>query len=299
MTFPLVDDDPRHVGDITIESRIGEGASAVVYLGRLPDDGRVAVKMLHRELAGSRAVRDLLRREAAALSRVRGHHVARVIQVDAEAERPYIVTEYVPGESLAYIVERSPLPGALLASVLAGVAEALEDIHAAGIVHRDLKPSNIIFGPDGVRVVDFGISALDEFSGSTRTGVLLGTPAWLSPEQAVGHAVTPASDVFNLGLLIAFLASGRNPFGQGRPDAMLYRVVNEPPDLTDIADDLRSLAARCLAKGPEDRPTPREVRAELERRYMSGDPVAAAPPRLERRRDDARLVDDDRALSIR
>lgn len=277
MTLPLVDADPRQVDDITIESRIGEGASAVVYLGRLPEGDRVAVKMLHRELAASRAVRDLLNREAAALGRVRGRRVARVIRVDADAVHPYIVTEYVPGESLAYIVERSPLPGALLTSVLAGVAEALEDIHAAGIIHRDLKPSNIIFGPDGVRVVDFGISALDEFSGSTRTGVMLGTPAWLSPEQAVGRLVTPASDVFNFGLLIVFLATGRNPFGQGRPDAMLYRVVNEPPDLSDLTDDLRSLAQQCLAKDPATRPQPAEVRRELEQHYRSDDAEPAAP----------------------
>lgn len=276
MTLPLVDGDPRQVDGIAIESRIGEGASAVVYLGRMPDGDRVAVKMLRREIAGSRAVRDLLNREAAALGRVRGRRVARVIRVDAEAERPYIVTEYVPGESLAFIVGRSPLPRAILTSVLAGVAEALEDIHAAGVVHRDLKPSNIIFGPDGVRVVDFGISALDEFSGSTRTGVVLGTPAWLSPEQAVGRSVTPASDVFNLGLLIAFLATGRNPFGQGRADAMLYRVVNEPPELNALPDGLRSLAERCLAKDPETRPKARTVRLELEQHYGSGDAEATA-----------------------
>lgn len=264
MTTPLAEGDPLHIGSITLEARIGEGGSATLYLGRSPKGDPVAVKVLHRHLAASQAVRDLLRTEATALERVRGSRVARVLEVAADADQPYLVVEYIPGTSLAESVSNGPLTGVLLASVLDGVAEALEEIHAAGVVHRDLKPSNVIYGRDGVRVVDFGISDIDDIAG-TASGTFAGTPAWLSPEQARGVPVTPASDVFNYGMLIAFVSTGRNPFGEGRADAMLYRVVNEQPDLSEVPSYLRNLAAACLAKDPAARPSIEAVRQQLAR----------------------------------
>lgn len=263
MVTPLSEGDPRQIGALAIEARLGEGASAVVYLGRAPGGDYVAVKVLHKYLAASPAVRDLLRQEAAALERVHGSRVARVLEVAIDEFPPYLIVEYVPGESLAESVSRAPLTGALLASMLDGVAEALEEIHAAGIVHRDLKPSNVIFGHDGVRVVDFGISAAVEVRGTASTAEFIGTPGWLSPEQAAGAPVTPASDLFNFGMLIAMASTGRNPFGEGRPDAMLYRVVNEQPDLRAVPSHLRELAAECLSKDPHSRPSVLEVRTRL------------------------------------
>ncbi|WP_243073803.1 serine/threonine-protein kinase [Microbacterium sp. SS28] len=263
MTTPLVEGDPQNLGDVRLSARIGEGGSAVVFLGHRADGTAVAVKVLHRHLATSQPLRELLAREATALERVQGSRVARVLGVESTAELPYLVVEYVPGASLAAMVATSPLAGAMASAALDGVAEALQTIHAAGIVHRDLKPSNIIYGPDGIRVVDFGISAIEDVAGSTRTGALVGTPSWLSPEQAVGKPVTAASDVFNFGMLIVFITTGRNPFGEGRPDAMLYRVVNEAPDLTDVPEPLRGLASGCLAKDPESRPPLETVRSVL------------------------------------
>lgn len=263
MTTPLAGEDPRQLGVIAVESRIGEGGSAVVYLGQHPEHGQVAVKVIHRHLAGSESVRTLMKREAAALERVEGTRIARVLDIEVDAERPYLVVEYAPGKSLAETIQAGPLTGALLGTVLSGVAEALKEVHAAGIVHRDLKPSNIIFGPDGVKVVDFGISVLEDAASTTRTGAFMGTPSWLAPEQAIGRPVGPASDVFNFGMLIVFASTGRNPFGEGRPDAMLYRVVNEEPDLTGVPDDLRALAEECLAKDAAVRPSLAQIQDRL------------------------------------
>jgi len=263
MSLPLTERDLRSIGDVTITARLGEGASAVVYIGATKDKNPVAVKVLHPHLASSSAVRDALRREADALERVSGPRVARVLDIDVDGDRPYLVMEYIPGRTLSEFVSTQALAGALLITVLDGVAEALESIHAVGVVHRDLKPSNVIVGPDGVFVLDFGISLIEDIASGTRTGAFQGTPAWLSPEQATGAPVGPASDVFNLGMLIVFATTGGNPFGQGRSDAMLYRVVNEEPDLDAVPPHLQDLARRCLSKSAASRPTTSQVRAEL------------------------------------
>lgn len=141
--------------------------------------------------------------------------------------------------------------------MLSGIGEALAEIHRAGIIHRDLKPSNVMYGPDGVRVVDFGISLPVALDGPT--DVATGTPGWLSPEQATGIEVGTVSDIFNLGLLIAYLSAGRQPFGDGQPDAVLYRVVNSDPHLTGIPTPLRDLAAACLSENLAGRPTAAQV----------------------------------------
>lgn len=263
MSKELRDEDPREIVGHQVVARLGEGGSGVVYDAIAPDGKRVALKVLHRELAESPELRKRLSREAEALQRVRGNRVARVLAVDAECETPHIVMELVEGEALASIVEREPLRGPMLAGLAEGLVEALEDIHAAGIVHRDLKPSNIIYGPDGVKVVDFGISAFEELAASTRTGVLMGTPAWLSPEQARGEAVGSSADVHNLGMVLAIAATGVHPYGQGRPDAMLFRIVHQSPALEGVPTALLPLVEACLAKDPQERPTLDQLREGL------------------------------------
>lgn len=255
----LEDDDPRSIADYELVGRLGEGGTGVVFEAIGPDRTRVALKVLHREFAASPVLRARLGREAEALRRVHGGRVARVLAVDAESDTPYIVMELAEGETLAVIVERGPLKGGMLTGLAEGLIEALGDVHSAGIVHRDLKPSNIIFGPGGVRIVDFGISAFEELASSTRTGALVGTPAWLSPEQATGGQVGPAADIHNLGMVLALAATGRHPYGQGRPDAMLYRIVHQEPQLEGLPSALAPWVAACLAKNPADRPTLRDL----------------------------------------
>lgn len=251
----LRDDDPREVGGIELRTRLGEGGSSTVYEGVLPDGRSVAVKVLHPEIAASPDVRERLRREADALRAVQSERTAGVVAVDADSDRPHLVMELVRGESLDVIVQRRTLSGPLLRSLAEGIVDALDAIHGAGVVHRDLKPQNIIYGEDGVKVVDFGTSVLGEIAGGTRTGSITGTPSWLSPEQALGGAVTGLTDVFNLGMVIAFAATGRHPFGEGRPDAMIFRIVHQDPDLSALPADIRELVAACLTKEPGSRPT--------------------------------------------
>ena len=263
MVSALEEADPRHIAGHQLVGRLGEGGSGVVFEAVAPDGTRVALKVLHRELADSAVLRQRLGREAEALGRVRGDRVARVLAVDVESDSPHIVMELAEGETLAAMVERGPLKGGMLTGLAQGLIEALRDVHAAGIVHRDLKPSNIIFGPGGVRIVDFGISAFEELSASTRTGALLGTPAWLSPEQATGGDVGTAADIHNLGMVLALAATGRHPYGQGRPDAMLFRIVHQEPQLDGVPSSMLPLIDACMAKDPADRPSLRDLEESL------------------------------------
>jgi serine/threonine protein kinase len=171
--------------------------------------------------------------------------------------------EFVEGQNLAAITEMSPLTGPLLTALAEGLIEALEAIHSCDVVHRDLKPQNILYGSAGVMVVDFGTSVLAEVAGATRTGELTGTPGWLAPEQALGHTLTPAADIFNFGMVLAYAATGQHPFGQGRPDAMLFRIVHQEPDLSAVPERLKLVVAQCLEKKPSDRPTLDEIRRSL------------------------------------
>jgi serine/threonine protein kinase len=263
MVEELREGDPREVGGLRVIGRLGSGASGVVLLAETAEAERVAVKVLHREIAASKEVRRRLRNEAEALRRVTSERVARVRWVETEGPTPHLVMDLVEGETLETMVRRAPLTGPMVAAVTEGLVEALQAIHAAGVVHRDLKPSNVIFGPEGVRVVDFGVSAFDETAGTTRTGALVGTPSWIAPEQATGEEVGPHSDVFLLGMVIAYAASGSHPFGTGRTDAMLFRIVHEEPNLDAVPSALRPTVADCLAKSPTDRPSLAEVAARV------------------------------------
>jgi serine/threonine protein kinase len=244
------------VGTYRLVEQIGAGGMGIVFRAIAPDGKAVAVKVLRPELADNPTVRERLRREAGALRRVTGGRTAQVFEVDADHNPPYLVMELVSGVPLdVHIAQSGPLSGLLLKSFAQGICEAVDDIHSAGIVHRDLKPSNVIVGPDGVKVLDFGVSVLQEAATLTKTGVFVGTTSWLSPEQVQGQTVATASDVFNLGLLLVYAATGEHAFGEGRPDAVMYRVVHDEPNLGGMSGSIRDIARSCLQKSPALRPS--------------------------------------------
>ncbi|MEU9504995.1 protein kinase [Micromonospora sp. NPDC048170] len=259
--LPLEPGDPDVVGDIRLLGRIGEGGMGRVYLGATQAGRAVAVKVVKDPYSTDPAFRARFAREAAIAGRVGGVFTAPVISHDAEAVRPWLATAFVPGPNLAVAVTRHgtlPLHGVW--RLAAGVAEALKAIHAAGIVHRDLKPGNVLLAADGPRVIDFGISRADGELDLTQTGVRMGTPSYMSPEQVRGERSTPATDVFALGSVVAFAATGRAPFRAGSTVELVYRVTQGEPDLDGITDPgLRELISRCLAKEPQLRPTPQDV----------------------------------------
>lgn len=269
-----------NVGGYRLEALIGAGGMGVVFRATGADGQVVAVKVLRPELADNPTVRERLRREAGALRRVQGGRTARVFAVDADHNPPYIAMELVAGQPLdSYIAQNGPLSGMLLKTFAQGICEAIADIHTAGIVHRDLKPSNVLVGPDGVKVLDFGVSVLQEAATLTKTGMFVGTTSWLSPEQVQGQTVSGASDVFNLGLLLVYASTGGHAFGDGRPDAVMYRVVHDEPNLGGMTGSLREIARSCLQKSPIIRPGVAALRELLTTQSESpaniGTPTAA------------------------
>ena len=237
----------------------------------------MAVKAIRAELAENADFRVRFAREVAAARQVSGFFTAAVVDADLEGPVPWLATSYVPGPSLAEAVARSgPLPPARVRDVAAGLAEGLDAIHAAGVVHRDLKPSNVILAEDGPRILDFGISRAVEASALTQTGTVVGSPGFMSPEQAEGHEVGPPSDVFSLGAVLAFAATGVGPFGAGSTAALVYRVVHSPPETAQIPAEIRPLIERCLDKDPQHRPTAAQLLAELTAGRPGQDPAPAA-----------------------
>jgi tRNA A-37 threonylcarbamoyl transferase component Bud32 len=260
-TSPLSGADPRLLGRYRLLARLGAGGMGVVYLGSENDGALVAVKVIRPEFAENREFRSRFRREVEVVARVDARFTARVLDHDVDAERPFLVTEYVDGPDLADAVRRG---GALnpdqLIGLGVGLADALASIHAVGLVHRDVKPSNVLLGPDGPRLVDFGIVYAAEATELTETGVVTGTPSWMSPEQAQGRTTDAATDVFSWGTTVAFAGTGRAPFGEGRPDAVLYRVVHAEADLAGLPPEVSGAVIEALKKDPADRPPSRSLR---------------------------------------
>jgi serine/threonine protein kinase len=256
----LLPTDPPTVGPYHLLGRLGAGGMGQVYLARSPGGRLVAVKVIRPELTADSGFRARFAREVAAARTVSGVFTAPVVDADPEAPRPWLATAYVPGPSLAAAVaQRGPLPPAAVLSLGAGLAEGLQAVHAAGLVHRDLKPSNVLLADDGPRIIDFGISLAADSSVLTQAGTVMGSPGFLSPEQAEGHTVGLASDVFSLGAVLAFAASGEGPFGTGTVAALVYRVVNSEPNLSGVPEPLRPVLERCLAKDPSRRPSAGEL----------------------------------------
>jgi hypothetical protein len=243
------------IGQYRLRSRLGAGGMGQVYLASTPAGRPVALKVVRPELSHDQEFRARFQQEIQAARRVRGLYTAELVDADPEADPPWLATAYVPGPSLQQVLDtHGPMPEAEAFRLIAGVAEALAAIHAANVVHRDLKPSNVVLGPDGPRVIDFGIARALEAGALTRTGMAMGTPQFMAPEQLLDQPVTPMIDVFALGSLAASAVLGRPPFGGGHPAAVYYRVVHEPPDLNGCPPQLRALIERCLAKQPADRP---------------------------------------------
>ncbi|UWE07589.1 serine/threonine-protein kinase [Actinacidiphila bryophytorum] len=260
-------DDPQRIGTYRLLGRLGTGGMGRVFLARSDRGRTVAVKLVRAELAAQEEFRSRFRREVLAARRVGGAWTAPVLDADTEADIPWVATGYVAGPSLQQVVkDYGPLPERSVTVLAAGLAHALADIHAAGLVHRDLKPSNVMITIDGPRVIDFGIArALETVAdGSptlTHTGAMVGSPAFMSPEQVRGDRVTPACDVFCLGSVLAYAATGLQPFGAASSGvhAQMFRIVQEPPDLDAVPDGLRALVSACLVKEPEKRPSLPEV----------------------------------------
>jgi serine/threonine protein kinase len=226
-----------------------------VYLSFTPGGRAVAIKVVRREFADDPEFRRRFRAEVSAAQRVQGMYTASVVDADPDARRPWLATAYVAGPSLHHaIAEYGPLPLFSVFRLLGGVAEGLAAIHACGLVHRDLKPANVLLAEDGPRVIDFGIAHAADASTITGKNSVIGTPAFMAPEQVRGKSVTAATDVFALGNLALHAATGHTAFGEGHPAALMHRITNEEPGLDDCPDSLRPIVTRCLAKSPEDRP---------------------------------------------
>ncbi|MFI7353078.1 serine/threonine-protein kinase [Streptomyces avidinii] len=281
--------DPHHIGPYRLLSRLGAGGMGQVYLARSDRGRTVAVKLVHQDLAAREEFRMRFRQEVAAARRVGGEWTAPVLDADTEAATPWFATGYVAGPSLRQVVAHDfgPLPGRSVRILAAGLAYALQDIHRAGIVHRDLKPSNVLITLDGPRVIDFGIARAPAGSGAgagagpggpdpglTRVGEVIGSPGFMAPEQIRGEPVTAACDIFRLGAVLVYAATGRLPFGDaeqpGGLAGLLLRSMEAEPDLTGVPAELHDLVRDCLHRDPAARPGPAEVLA----RVGAGDTVA-------------------------
>lgn len=260
----LLPADPDQVGPYVLEGRLGAGGMGQVYLGRSPGGRHVAVKVIRPEHARNPQFRRRFAREVEAARLVGGFHTAQVIAADPDATSPWLATAYIPGPSLHEVVTTGgPLTPDALRALGAGLAEGLAAIHGCGLVHRDLKPSNVIMATDGPRIIDFGIARSMDASALTSLGVVIGTFAFMSPEQVRADQAGPASDVFSLGAVLGFAATGRGPFDAETIPAIVHRIISEPPRLGDLSGALRDTVEACLAKEPDDRPAIADVLTAL------------------------------------
>ncbi|KOV66420.1 serine/threonine protein kinase [Streptomyces sp. MMG1121] len=257
--------DPRRIGPFEVLGRLGAGGMGLVYLARSASGRRVAIKTVRTELAEDQLFRVRFTREVEAARAVSGFYTAAVVDADPRAAVPWLATAYVPAPSLEEIVnDCGPLPAQAVRWLAAGVAEALQSIHGAGLVHRDLKPSNVLVVEDGPRVIDFGIASGVSNTRLTMTNVAVGTPAYMSPEQAKdSRSVTGASDVFSLGSMLVFAATGHPPFHGANPVETVFMLLREGPDLTGLPDELRPLIESCMQMEATARPNPADLQAQL------------------------------------
>ncbi|MGW9210082.1 serine/threonine-protein kinase [Embleya sp. NPDC055664] len=258
------------IGGYRLLRHLGSGGMGRVYLGRTGRGSLVAVKVVRPELADDPEFRVRFRREVDAGRRVAGPWTATVLDADAEAARPWLVTRFIAGPSLHEAIRSAgPLPEEAVRALGAGLAAALVSVHDAGLVHRDLKPSNVLLTLDGPRVIDFGIARAADATALTTTGVSVGSPAFMSPEQANGLDVGPAGDVFSLGSVLVHAATGVGPFGEGNDQAHMYRVIGHEPNLSRVPYSMHLVIEACLQKDPAVRPTADQIVTAL---APEGDP---------------------------
>ncbi|MFF2844778.1 serine/threonine-protein kinase [Streptomyces sp. NPDC058001] len=265
---PLDPDEPTTVGPYRLLGRLGAGGMGRVYLGRTAGGRTVAIKVVHPHFALDEEFRARFHREVEAARRVGGDWTAPVLDADPDASVPWVATGYVAGPSLARAVKGPegpvPLPEHTVRVLGAGLAEALARVHGLGLVHRDVKPSNVLLALDGPRLIDFGIArATDGTASLTSTGVSIGSPGYMAPEQILGKGVTGASDVFSLGAVLVYAATGEPPFPGDSSASLLYKVVHEEPELGAVRGGLRDIVAACLRKDPAARPTPADLAHRL------------------------------------
>ncbi|MET7702723.1 serine/threonine-protein kinase [Streptomyces sp. NPDC005485] len=265
MVDQLTQHDPRRIGPFEVLGRLGAGGMGLVYLARSASGRRVAIKTVRTELAEDQLFRVRFTREVEAARAVSGFYTAAVVDADPRAAVPWLATAYVPAPSLEEIVnECGPMPAQAVRWLAAGVAEALQSIHGAGLVHRDLKPSNVLVVEDGPRVIDFGIASGVSNTRLTMTNVAVGTPAYMSPEQAKdSRSVTGASDVFSLGSMLVFAATGHAPFHGANPVETVFMLLREGPDLEGLPDELRPLIESCMQMEATARPNPADLQSQL------------------------------------
>ncbi|WP_079195635.1 serine/threonine protein kinase [Streptomyces acidiscabies] len=252
---PVHPEDPSRIGPYRVVGRLGVGGMGTVYAALSGDGERVAVKVIHAVQAGDPEFRARFRREVRLSARVRGPFLLPLLAADPDADAPWLATEYAPGPTLAqHLAGHGPLTGGTLYAFATGTAQALAAIHAAGVVHRDVTPRNVLLSPAGPRMLDFGIAHAADGTSVTRTGVLTGTPGWISPEHYRSGVSTAEGDLFAWGALVAHAATGRLPFGGGAPEAVAYRVMSGAPDLDGLPEELKEVVERALAKEPSERP---------------------------------------------
>ncbi|MBF6330440.1 serine/threonine-protein kinase [Nocardia transvalensis] len=302
MVTRLAPGDPSRIGRYRVLGQLGAGGMGRVLLGVGPDGRLVAIKQVHPHLVEETDFLPRFRREVQTSARVSGAFTAAVVDSDVDSESPWLASVFVPGLPLDRAVELSgPLAPGQIRTLAVGLAAALQAIHGVGLIHRDLKPANVILADDGPRVIDFGIArAVDERSDLTHTGSIIGSPAFMSPEQAQSEPLTPASDIFSLGAVLAMAALGKSPFAGGSMPLTLYNIVHTEPDLSGLPPEIRELVEPCLHKDPHARPTPEQIL----------DFVGPLPPRprpwsaaihsaiAEQSRELAALVSDPEATQI-
>jgi peptide/nickel transport system substrate-binding protein len=270
--------DPSQIGPFRLLGRLGEGGMGRVFLGESRGGRKVAVKVVHPHYASDPEFRRRFAREVAAARQVGGFHTAGVVGADPGADPPWMATAYIPGPSLAEeIAQRGPLDEAGVLQLGAALAEGLAAIHDCGLIHRDLKPGNVILADDGPRIIDFGIARGADATALTGSNAVIGTLRYMSPEQLHGQELTPQSDVFALGTVLAYAATGHDPFQGPTMPAVITRILTGPPDLDPLSGDLRGIIADCLAKDPGSRPSPGDLLARFSDRRTHDPTVTAAP----------------------
>lgn len=264
-------EDPTEVGSYQLLGRLGSGGFGPVYLARSTRGRTVVLKVASPALAGDSDVRGRLRQELSAARNVTGRHLVPLVDADAEAELPWLASRFVAAPTLEELVARyGPLPEPTVRAFGTGLARALTELHAAGLVHRDLKPSNVLVTDEGPLVIDFGIARAADGERISKTALVVGSPGYMSPELARGKESGPAGDVFSLGTVLAFAATGRQPFGQGTTAALLYHVAHGKPDLKGVPQGLVDTVTACLSRKPDPRPTPAELVREIPPEGLDG-----------------------------